>query len=156
MSKTKFTVKREELRVVVERTFSAPRAFLFKMVTSPKSIPNWWGPRRFETIVDKMNVREGGAWRFLNRDADGHEYAFHGIYISVDPPNHLSYTSNFEGISGDHETVESATFEDDCHKTKMIATIQYKNLEDLDGMVSTGMESGTVETWERLAELVET
>jgi hypothetical protein len=31
----------------------------------------------------------------------------------------------------------------------------YANIEDLDGMVASGMETGARETWDRLAELVE-
>ena len=155
MSKTTFTVKRKDLKIVMERTFKASPARVFETITDPKSIPNWWGPKRFETIVDKLDVREGGTWRYINRDAEGKEYAFHGVFREVDPPRRLSYTFNYEGIPGDHETVETAKFAKVGNKTKMTATVQYKSLEDLDGTVNTDMESGAIETWERLAELVE-
>ena len=46
----------------------------------PALIPQWWGPRRLTTVVDQMDVRPGGLWRFLHRDAEGNEYAFHGEY----------------------------------------------------------------------------
>jgi hypothetical protein len=34
-------------------------------------------------------------------------------------------------------------------------TSVYGSLEDLDGIVATGMESGARETWERLAQLLD-
>ena len=155
MSKTTFTVKRKDLKIVMERTFRAPPERVFKTITDRESIPNWWGPKRFETIIDKLDVRKGGTWRYINRDAEGKEYAFHGVFKEVDSPRRLSYTFNYEGISGNHETVETAKFEKVGVKTKMTATVQYKSLEDLDGTVNTDMEEGAIETWERLAELVE-
>ena len=36
----------------------------------------------------------------------------------------------------------------------MTTTAKYKSIEDLEGVINSGMESGARETWERLAELV--
>ena len=33
-----------------------------------------------------MDLRPGGTWRFVQQDADGKEYAFHGAYREVVPP----------------------------------------------------------------------
>lgn len=154
MSKTTFTVKREERKIIIERTFDAPRELVFKAFTDPKSIPQWWGPRYLTTTVDKMDVRPGGVWRFINRDANGNEYAFNGKYLEVAPPERLSYTFEFEAMPG-QVSVETATFEERGGKTKVTATAVFETLEGFDGMVNSGMEAGAVETWERLAELVE-
>lgn len=64
MSKTTFAVKRDELKVVMERTFDAPREAVFKAYTDPEAIPKWWGLRSQTTTVDRMDVRVGGAWRY--------------------------------------------------------------------------------------------
>jgi uncharacterized protein YndB with AHSA1/START domain len=155
MQKTHFTVKREELKVILDRVFDAPREAVWKVLTDPKSIPKWWGPRNMTTTVDKMDVRAGGAWRYINRDDAGNEYVFHGVYREIDPPKRISDTFNFEGIPPGHELVESLTLEDLDGRTKMTTVSRYANVEDLDGMVASGMESGAVDSWERLAELVE-
>lgn len=155
MSAASFAVKRNELRVVMERIFDAPREVVFKAFTDPNTIPRWWGLRRHTTTVDKMDVRVGGAWRYVCRDADGHTYAFNGVYKSVAPPTLLSCTFNFEGIPGDHELLQTVVFEDLAGRTRVTSTGVYATLEDLDGMVASGMESGATESWERLAEFVE-
>lgn len=155
MSKSVFTIKRDELKVVMERTFDARREAVFRAFTDPQAIPKWWGPRNHTTTVDKMDLRVGGSWRFVSRDAAGNEYAFHGVNKELDPPKRFSSTFNFEGLPGNHELVQTATFEDLGGKTKVTSTATYATIEDLDGMVASGMESGATESWERLAELVE-
>ena len=155
MSKSVFTIKRDELKVTMERTFNASREAVFQAYIDPEAIPKWWGPRNQTTTVDQMDVREGGPWRFVSRDGAGNEYAFHGVHKEIDPPKRLSATFNFEGLPGDHELIGTVTFEDLGGKTKVTSTATYATVEDLDGMVASGMESGATESWERLAELVE-
>lgn len=156
MAKTTFTVNREELKVIIERVFDAPRELVWKAITDPDSIPQWWGPKNLTTTVEKMEVKPGGGWRYIHRDKDGNEYAFNGVYREIDPPKLISTTFNFEGIPGDHELVETLTLEDfEEGKTKVTNTTVYANAEDLDGMVNSGMEAGATESWERLAELME-
>jgi len=73
---------------------------VFKAYTDPSIIPHWWGRRRLTTMVDKMDVRPGGVWRFVQRGPDGHEYAFNGVYREIVPPERLVQTFEFEGMPG--------------------------------------------------------
>ncbi|HZL47542.1 MAG TPA: SRPBCC domain-containing protein [Solirubrobacteraceae bacterium] len=68
--------------IVSERVFDAPRARVFAAYTDPHLIPQWWGPRHMPAIVDQMDVRPGGTWRFVSRDCDGQEQGFRGSRIS--------------------------------------------------------------------------
>ena len=70
----------------IERVFDAPRDRVFAVYTDPELIPEWWGPRGTTTVVDQMDVRPGGSWRFVMRDADGSETGFRGTYREVTPP----------------------------------------------------------------------
>src|SRR5437763_16165233 len=79
--------------IVGSRIMDAPPELVFKAYTDPELIPRWWGPRRYATTVDKMDVRPGGVWRFVHRAADGGEYAFNGVYREIVPPKRLVYTS---------------------------------------------------------------
>lgn len=149
-----FTIKRDELKVVMERIFDAPREAVFQAYVDSRTILKWWGLRRHTTTVDKNDVRIGGVWRFVSRDAGGNQFAFHGVYKRINPPSLLSSTFVYEGIPGDHELTQTATFENLGGKTKVTSTATYANPEDLDGMVASGMESGATESWDRLAELL--
>lgn len=156
MAKTKFTINREELKTVMERTFDAPREVIFKAFTDPEIVPQWWGPRNLKTKVDKMDVRENGEWRFINIESNGNEHAFYGIFQEVNTPKLITRTFNYEPIGEGHEITETTMFEDlGGGVTKVSANSIFNSLEDLDGMVASGMEAGATESWDRLAELVE-
>jgi uncharacterized protein YndB with AHSA1/START domain len=156
MPKTSFEVKKENLQVVMERVFEATPERLFNIMSDPKLVPQWWGPAQFQTKVDKMDFRVGGEWRFVHVGPGEQEFGFHGVYKEIVPNKKISDTFNFEGIPAGHEMVETMVLEAlDDSKTKATMTSVYQNIQDLEGMVGSGMEGGAVETWERLAELVE-
>lgn len=137
--------------IVMTRVFDAPRELVFNAYTDPEAVPQWWGLRRSTTIVDRMDVRPGGTWRFIQREADGNEYAFNGEYLEVTPPERLVNTFEFELMPG-HIIEDTATFEDLGGKTRVTVTSLFANVEDRDGMLQSGMEEGAVESWDRLAE----
>jgi uncharacterized protein YndB with AHSA1/START domain len=140
--------------IVMTHIFDAPREVVFKVVTDPKLIPQWWGPKDFTTTVDKMEVRPGGIWRFEQLGPDGNIYAFNGAYREVILPKRVVDTFEFEGMPG-HILVETVTFEEHDGKTKMIVTSLFQTVEDRDGMLKSGMEKGATESMERLENLLE-
>ncbi len=140
--------------IVLTRSFNAPRELVFKAMTDPDAIPKWWGPRRYQTIVDRMEVRPGGAWRFINRDQDGTEFAFHGEYREIVPPQRLVYTFEFEGAPG-HVSLETIVLEERDGVTYSVDTVLFDTREARDAMIASGMETGASESMDRLAELVE-
>jgi len=140
--------------VTITRVFDAPRELVWKVANDPDLIPRWWGPGRLTTTVDKMEVRPGGVWRYVQRASDGSEYAFNGVYREVVPPERLVYTFEFEGMPG-HVALQTVTFEEHEGKTKLTQKVLFRTVEDLEGMVSSGMEEGSVETMDRFAQLLE-
>jgi uncharacterized protein YndB with AHSA1/START domain len=142
--------------VVLTRIFEAPRELVFKAHTDPDLIPHWWGLRGNLTIVEKLDVRPGGVWRFIQRDAEGNEFAFHGAYREVVPPERLVNTFEFEGLPG-HIILDQSVFEElPDGRTKLTATSLFATIVERDGMLESGMESGSNEAWDRLAELLAT
>ena len=137
----------------IERIFDAPRDRVFAVYTDPQLIPEWWGPRETTTIVDVMDVRPGGDWRFIAHTSDGSETAFRGTYREVQPPERIVQTFEWEGMPG-HICVETATFEDLGDRTKVTTTSLFHTTEERDGMLGSGMERGLNETYARLDELL--
>ena len=142
-----------EREIHIVREFDAPRDRVFAAYTDPERIPQWWGPYDTTTIVDVMDVRAGGSWRFIARDADGSETAFRGTYREVTPPERIVQTFEWEGMPG-HVSVESATFEDLGDRTRVVTTSTFHTREERDGMIASGMEKGMNETFARLDELL--
>jgi uncharacterized protein YndB with AHSA1/START domain len=137
----------------IERVFDAPRDKVFAAFTNPELIPEWWGPRGTTTIVDEMDVRPGGNWRFVGRSADGSETAFRGTYREITPPERIVQTFEWEGMPG-HVSVETAVFEDLGDRTRLVATSLFHTTEERDGMLHSGMEGGMNETYDRLDEVL--
>jgi len=142
-----------EREIRVEREFDAPRDRVFAVFTDPDLIPEWWGPRDMPVIVDKMELRPGGSWRFVARNPDGSELGFRGTYREITPPERIVQTFEWEGMPG-HVSVETATFEDLGDRTKLITVSIFHTTEERDGMLGSGMEGGLNETYARLDELL--
>jgi uncharacterized protein YndB with AHSA1/START domain len=144
---------RGEREIVTERVFNAARERVFHAFTDPELIVQWWGRRQDTTTIDKMDVREGGDWRFVTDAPDGSN-AFRGTYRVVRSPEILEQTFEWEGMPG-HIVVERAEFEDlGDGRTKVTTLSLFHTTEERDGMLASGMESGASESYERLDELL--
>ncbi len=153
MSRMNLIAEPGKQEVVVTREFAAPRQLVFKVSMDPELIPQWWGPSRLTTTVDKMEVRPGGRWRYVQRDREGNVFAFHGVFHDIVAPERVVQTFEFEGEPG-HVVLETTTFEEQGGKTLMTIQDVYQSVEDRDGMVSSGMEEGEAESLERLDSLL--
>ena len=151
--RTRIIAEPGKQEIIMKRIYDAPRALVFKAYTDRAIIPQWWGPRRYATIVDKLDARPGGLWRFLNRDKDGTEYAFHGVYHEVAAPERIVATFEFEGVPG-HVSLETLTLEESGGRTTLTNRSVFQSVADRDGMLQEGMEEGATETMDRLAELL--
>ena len=141
----------------ITREFDAPRELVFKACTDPTLVSQWWGPRYLLTEVDKMDVRAGGQWRFINRDAEGNEYAaFHGVYHEILAPERVIQTFEFEGLpETGHVTLETMRFEAlPGGRTQLNIQSVFQTVADRDSVLQSGMESGANDTYDRLEEIV--
>ena len=142
--------------ILITREFDAPRELVFKACTDPQLIPQWWGPRSLSTEVDTMDVRPGGQWRFLNRDAEGNEFAFHGVYHEILAPERIIDTFEFEELpETGHVALETMTLEElPGGRTRLTTQSVFQSVADRDGMIQGGMEEGVKDTNDRLEELL--
>jgi uncharacterized protein YndB with AHSA1/START domain len=140
--------------ILIERVFDAPRDRVYAAFTDPELIPQWWGRREDTTTVDKMDVRNGGDWRFVTVSSeDGEEHAFRGTFREVAPPERIVWTFEWEGMPG-YVSVETVTFEDLGEQTRVTSTSLFHTTEERDGMIESGMEKGLNESYARLDELL--
>lgn len=135
------------------REFDAPVADVFRAYTERELVRQWLGPRRLEMEVDEFDVRPGGRYSYVHRDADGASYGFRGVFHDVVPLQRITQTFEFDGWPG-HVSLDMATFEDLGGRTRVATHSVYQSVEDRDGMVDSGMEGGLTEGFERLDELL--
>ena len=144
-----------EREISMVRTFTAPRELVFRALIDPELVPKWWGQRSSTTIVDTLDARPGGKWRFVQQTPDGTEYGFHGEFREVVPPERVTWTFEFEGMPG-HVSLEKLTLEERDGRTLARELSSFQSVEDRDGMIASGMERGVTDSNERLAEILAT
>lgn len=145
--KTKVTAPEGQRYIVMEREFDAPAELVFKAHTDPKLMEKWWGMGT--TKIDKMDVRAGGQWRFIEG-----EDAFHGVYHQVSLKDGIIWTFEWEGMPG-HVLMETMKFEYHDGKTKLVSTSVFQTQEDRDGMLQSGMEDGASISLDKLEKLLQ-
>jgi uncharacterized protein YndB with AHSA1/START domain len=153
MTRTRITAEFGSQEIVLSHVFDAPRELVFATANDPKLLPEWWGPDRLTMTVDELDLRPGGTWRFVHHDAEGNEFAFHGVHHDITAPERVVRTFEFEGAPG-HVSLETAVFEDLDGKTRLTTTSVYQSVEDRDAVLASGMAGGARHTMERLASLV--
>ena len=135
-----------ELRI--ERIFDAPRPRVWRAMTEPELVKQWWG-RGNPLTVERMEVERGGHWRFVEH-SDDDDHGFEGRFREVVPPEKLSMTFEWDGAPG-HSVVQTIVLEDmGDNRTRMVSTSMFFTKDDLDAMMSSGMEGGMNESYQAL------
>ena len=142
----------EEIRLT--RLFDAPRSLVFEVMTKPEHVKMWWGRlgEGYSVPVCEIDLRPGGAWRFVNRHPKG-EAAFYGEYREITPPSRVVFTEIFEQYP-DSVSVVTAELSDENGKTRFTATVRYPSRDVRDMVVASGMAQGAGISYDRLEDLV--
>jgi uncharacterized protein YndB with AHSA1/START domain len=157
ISKASFTAEPGKQEVVITRVFDAPRELVFKAFTDPKLYTQWFGPRRFTMTLEKFEPRNGGSWRYIQKDKDGKEFPNRGVFHEVLKPSRIIETFEFEGLPEErkHVILKTTRFEEiPDSKTKMIVQFVYQSVASRDAMVQSGLEERMSESFNRLDELL--
>ncbi|SFP96579.1 Uncharacterized conserved protein YndB, AHSA1/START domain [Geodermatophilus dictyosporus] len=139
--------------VRITREFDAPPSRVFRAHTDPELLVRWLGPRGLEMRIDSFDCRPGGSYRYVHSDANG-EYAFRGCFHDVRPDELIVQTFTFEGAP-DGVALEKLVLEDLGNgRTRLTATSLVDSFEGRDAFLASGMETGVVEGYERLDEVL--
>ncbi|MCC7557017.1 MAG: SRPBCC family protein [Methanoculleus marisnigri] len=154
MAETSLTAEAGKQDVVISREFDAPQDLVFRACTDPELVSQWWGPESVTTTVEKMDARPGGTWRVVQRDAEGNEYAFHGVYHEA-TPERIVDTFEYEAMPG-HVLLETQTLEDlGGSRTRLTDHLIFQSVADRDGMLQAGSQEEMIEPLEHLAGLLQ-
>ena len=116
--------------LVVTRTFDAPRALVWAAFTDPRHLPNWQtGPEGTTMPVCEIDLRTGGTWRYVWRNAKGAEFPVSGTYREVVPPTRV--VSVTTGMNGEEQT-STTTFAEAGGRTTVTVTTQFASKASRD------------------------
>ena len=140
--------------IVMTRAFDAPPDLVFAAWTDPEHVRHWWGWRTSTMIHCEADVRPGGSWRYVTREADGTEVPFTGVYREVTPPERVVYTEVYdvEPFNSGEPAVTTVTFTEEDGRTALTCTTLYPSREIRDAVIQSGMEGGAAESLDRMAE----
>ena len=141
--------------VFITREFDAPRALVFKAHTDPDLYVQWLGPRGYEMILETFEPVNGGVYRYIHKDPQGDEFAFHGTFHEMSEELMIQ-TFEFEGLpERGHVSLDTMRLEAlPGNRTKVTIHSVFQSVEDRDGMLQSGMERGVREGYERLDEVL--
>jgi uncharacterized protein YndB with AHSA1/START domain len=138
--------------VVLTRVFDAPRELVYDALTKPELLKRWFGPRGWSLVVCEVDLRVGGKWRFVLHGPDGGTMGMYGVYRELVRPERTVHTESFDDYPG--ESLVTGVLVERDGKTTLTGTVLYESKEIRDAVVSSGMEHGAAESYDKLAELL--
>lgn len=138
--------------IVLTRVFDAPRSLVFDALTKPELLKRWFGPRGWSLVVCEVDLKVGGAWRYVLRGPTGADMVMRGVYREIAPPERSVHTESFDDFPG--ESVVTTVLVEDRGRTTLTGTILYPSKEIRDAVIQSGMEHGAAECHDKLAELL--
>jgi uncharacterized protein YndB with AHSA1/START domain len=145
----------DEPTIITRREVDAPRAVVFDAFTKPEHLRRWLGPRRLTWVVCESDLCVGGRYRWVQRAPDGQEFAFHGQYREIIPPEKIVRTFVFEPYPDDEAALETLTLEEYDGKTMITTLSVHKTIAGRDRHLAGGrMETGMTDGYSRLDDLL--
>lgn len=136
----------------IERIFNAPRDRVWRAMSDPKLIAQWWG-RGNKLVVEKFELERGGHWRFVEHGPDG-VHGFEGRFREVTPPERVVQTFEWDGMPA-YVIIETMTLEDlGDGRTRLVTTSLFHTTDERDGFLQSGMEGGLNESYAALDRLL--
>jgi uncharacterized protein YndB with AHSA1/START domain len=142
-----------EREIVMSRVFDAPRSLVFDAWTRPELLNRWLGVREgWSMVVCEVDLRVGGAYRFVWRGPDGAEMGMGGVYREVVLPERLVATESFDDPWYPGEAIDTTVLVEESGKTTVTTTVVYESEEIRDAVLESGMARGVAESYDMLAE----
>lgn len=144
-----------EQEIAMIRGFDAPRELLFDAWTKPELLKKWlYGPEDWPLMVCEIDLKVGGALRFVWRYVRGKDMGMSGVYREITPPARLVFTQIFDEDWTGGETLVRMDFVEHAGRTTVTQTVLYSSRAARDAAVKTAMEEGMAMSYDRLAELL--
>jgi uncharacterized protein YndB with AHSA1/START domain len=144
-------------KLVITRTFDAPRALVWQAWTDPKHIMQWWGPEGFNNETCTSDLRVGGRFQLEMRAPDGNVYPCIGTFREI--VNHERIVYDGEAAEGHPcgagippRAVVTISFAEQQGKTRLTLHTRFASGERKEAASVARFVISWEEALERLAE----
>ena len=117
--------------ILITRELDAPRALVFRAWTTPELVSRWWSGGRGEVVSIDIDLRPGGAWRYVLREPGGALVAFRGEYREIVPGERIISTEVLETRPG-AAALTTVTFTEAGGRTQLAILVRYDSEADRD------------------------
>jgi len=140
--------------ITIVRDFDHPVDQVFRAMNDPELIGRWIGPHGYANVEVTNDATHGGTWTLVQRNPEGDEFGFRGVFHGDATPALSLRTFEWLGLPG-HVSFESLTIEDlGDGRSRVRTTSVFLTQEDRDGMRDSGMDHGVIEGYERLDDVL--
>ena len=136
-------------QILIERTFAAPPHLVWRAVTEPDLVRQWWTGGRGEMTECEIDLRVGGSWRYAMRPEVGEEFAFYGEFLELVPHEKIVQTETFAPFPDDAST-NTMTLTERDGVTLLRTLVQHQTAQARDMHINSGMEGGMQTAFDRL------
>lgn len=144
-----------EREIMMTRIFDAPRTMIFEASTKPDLLRRWFGEfGDWSLVVCEIDLRVGGAYRYVWRSPDGSEMGLRGVYREVVVPERLVTTERFDEPWHPGEALATTVLVDEGGKTTLTCTVLYDTQEIRDAVLRTSMTRGVAAGFDKLAQVL--
>jgi uncharacterized protein YndB with AHSA1/START domain len=155
MTNTLKLARQGEREIVGTRAFDARRELVFEAWTKPDLLKRWlYGPEEWRLAVCEIDLRVGGAVRFVWRHHDGREMGMSGVYREIAPPERVVFTEVWDEDWTGGEAVVTLVLAEHAGKTTLTQTVLYSSRAARDAVLKTPMEKGMAQSYDRLEKLL--
>jgi uncharacterized protein YndB with AHSA1/START domain len=107
-------------------------------------VKRWWHANRGLVTIAEIDLRVGGAWRYVSVTESGVEVGFHGEYREIVPNERLVSTEVYEGIpdAEQHAALNTLTLTERDGRTLLTVLVEHPTREGRDAHINAGMEPG--------------
>ena len=143
--KTNTIIDRKKNSIVLRRSFAASRQEVFAAWTEPEQVASWWDPAGMPLVECEIDLRPGGAFKFVNEGQRDHPFI--GVYREIIPPRQIV----FEAMGSTGKLLLESAGE----ATLLTVTIECGSAAHLDQFLKMGIDVGTAKTLDNLVAHVE-
>ena len=149
------TVTKEgDRELALTRIFGAPREKLFDAWTQPELIKQWLAPRGTVLAVCDIDLRVGGAYRYVWHGPNGERMGMRGVYREIVRPERIVNTETFDESWYPGSAVGTAVLTERAGRTTLTTTVRYESREARQAVLESPMEQGLGAGYDKLAELL--
>ena len=141
-----------DTQLLIVREFDAPKHLVYKAWTTPELVKRWWSGQRGTMTVVEIDLRVGGAWRYVMEAQGGFEVAFHGEFRELVENERIVTTEVYEAVPGEG-SLDTITFIEVDGRTRLEMLMELPTKEARDMVLNSGMELGIREQMVLLEQL---